>query len=74
MGNPRGLCGSKYKVIKVKHFLLATRPLKKSNTFLLKPFTKSLSAELQKVGIPVSRIPDNSGRKSGHFKIVAYFA
>ena len=28
-------------------------------------------AELQKVGILVSRIPDIFGRKSGHFKIAA---
>ena len=28
-------------------------------------------SELQKVGILVSRIPDISGRKSGHFQIVA---
>ena len=30
-----------------------------------------LPPELQKVGILVSRIPDISGRKSGHFQIVA---
>ena len=33
--------------------------------------TLPLGTELQKVGILVSRIPDISGRKSGHFQIVA---
>ena len=31
----------------------------------------TFTAELQKIGILVPRIPDISGRKSGHFKVVA---
>ena len=38
---------------------------------LSKSFIVSLTPELQKGGILVSRIPDISGRKFGHFQIVA---